>query len=183
MDSHTSGLTDDLRLGRRIVACYEFVFIATLAVVIALFVVYDRPWNKLVKRAIWPALLHLLSIRGNRWARGAHVVLLVVMSCSLMKLGLRHPSPTVWAVCGPMSIVLAWLGAMLGFSPSVTAYLRHVHNADGKHAAGAEPARLTTRASQPEASDGVCPGCGEAMRAFVVLCPYCGCRKGEMETL
>lgn len=175
--SHDTSLMDeDLRRGRRFVRCYEVVFVAAMAVVLALFIVYDRPWHKLMKRALWPMLLHLSLVRGNRWVRALHVVLMLVMSYSVLRLGLRHPAPSMWAVCGPMSLVLAWLGAMIGFSPGVSAYLAWVRAGEETH----EPrTREGSEASSEECSSTGCGGCNTPLPRFVVLCPWCGTRRDD----
>lgn len=169
-------MDEDLRRGRRFVRCYEVVFVAAMAVVLALFIVYDRPWHKLMKRVLWPMLLHLSLVRGNRWVRGLHVVLLLVLSYSVLRLGLRHPAPSVWAVCGPMSLVLAWLGAMIGFSPGVSAYLARVRS---RVATGECSADISDDLPSETKPPNCCEGCQTPLQSFVVLCPLCGTRRGE----
>lgn len=171
----TSLMDEDLRRGRRFVRCYDVVFVAAMAVVLALFIVYDRPWHKLMKRVLWPMLLHLSLVRGNRWVRGLHVILMLVLSYSVLRLGLRHPAPSVWAVCGPMSLVLAWLGAMIGFSPGVSAYLARVR-------AGVSTSDHSPDVESPSdvAPSDCCAGCQTPLQSFVVLCPWCGTRREEV---
>ncbi|MCC7418700.1 MAG: hypothetical protein IT428_00320 [Planctomycetaceae bacterium] len=185
-------MREDVRRGRRIIsrlAALHFVITALIA-----FFSYRRgsPVTNVVLRALSQGYLIHSLWKGSRFSQWMHVAGCFGWAVLALALGAKRPSPVMWCVCGGIATFWLWMAWLLGFSPSVRAFLASQRGELAETADLCEPIEGRVRAdegvpsqrlaeSEPSwlESDGLvaCARCDNRMKSFVVVCPACGTRR------